>query len=183
MKTTNTILQQDADLVVACQQKMENAAFGVLYSKYFHPVFLYCKDKLQDREEALDLTQDIFVKVANKINTLQQPKTFAAWLFQIARNACFDQLNLRKKRMLELSDSHLNISDYEELEHSELFRDRLDLLEVFISQLDDDAKNVVFLKYMEKKSIREIALLLSLSESAVKMRLSRARSKLINMFH
>lgn len=182
MKTTILDAIKDAELVCALQTKKDPQAFGKLYEKYMQAVFLFCREKLHDHDDALDLTQDIFVKASLKINSLKEPRTFAAWLFQITRNACYDQLTLRKRRMQELPESVADFPAAEITDEEENFQHKLDQLHVYLTLLDPPSRMVIMAKYLENKSIKEMALQLHLSESAVKMRLSRARQKLESLF-
>lgn len=175
--------QEDARWVAAYRQNRDAQAFGALYSKYFPAVLLYCRQKLGDQEEAFDITQDVFVKAATRLQNLRIPETFAAWLFQIARNSCLDQLHLRKRQFLALCPTHYELKQEEEPEVEErmAFDLQMEKLLNALDQLDENARKLLTAKYIEKQSIKDIARLLNIKESAVKMRLARTRQKLGKM--
>jgi RNA polymerase sigma factor (sigma-70 family) len=173
---------KDALLVVAYQQNQDSRAFSALYEKYFSPVRLYCQNKLQDKEDALDVTQDIFIRAATNLHNLRTPETFAAWLFMIAKNCCLDQLNMRKKKFSQLTGIHFQLSEEEtDMEEMLALEKMLESLLILFDQLDESSRMLLSARYMEKRSIREIANLFNLKESAVKMRLARTRRRLGKM--
>lgn len=169
----------DAELVLTYQNTQNPAAFGELYRRYNKKVFLYCVKILKNRDSALDLTQDIFVKIANKLGQLNHSNTFVAWLFRIAYNDCMDFLKNSKKNQVnpihDNYDQEEEVFDYEAAFQKE---SQFQQLEIVMNQISAQDRQLLMERYFEKKSIQELVEKYNLSESAMKMRLARSRNKI-----
>lgn len=168
-------------------QEFQNAANGLilqeLYVRYHLKVKKYCHTIIKDKETAEDLTQDTFVKVTKHLPRLKHAQTFVSWLFQIARNLCLDHIKKQSKtkaegleKILELADEIIDLEDLEAKEN------QIKLMEVLIDDLGIEDKQMLRMKYVDKASIKVIQEQFDLSESAVKMRLARARKKVLRLY-
>jgi len=173
----------DTDLILTYQQTKDSAAFGELYTRYNQKVFLYCAKIVKDREKALDLTQDLFIKISIKLEGLQEPMTFVSWLFRIAHNDCIELLRKQKKnRMVSIEDC-LNLGEETNNMDDLIQREKqLNQMQLALNQLPEEEKKMLLKKYMEEKSIIDLTEEYGLSQSAVKMRLSRSRDKAKSIF-
>lgn len=79
----------DAELVAQARQG-DARAFALLYRRYLHQVYDYCRHRLPSREAAEDATQTTFVKALGSIRTCRDGDLFAGWLLAIARNVIND---------------------------------------------------------------------------------------------
>ncbi|QJW88788.1 RNA polymerase sigma factor [Spirosoma taeanense] len=155
-------------------------SFETLYNRYVDKVYQKCLSMTKDPEAAQDYTQDIFIKVFNKLDTFQNRSTFSTWLYSISHHYCLDQLRVRKRYSSEaLPDEDL---DDEALIAAESSEDRMELLENVMNSLPDEEITLLRLKHEQGLSIRDIAKKYNLSESAVKMRLKRTRDKLYALY-
>ena len=147
---------------------------------YVEKLFYFCLKKTGNQDEADDLTQDITLQIVAALNKGTVPDSFSAWIWQIARNRYSVWAKEKHNRNesvtdtdvydCEIEDANENVSD--ELIHSE----QMALLRRELAFIKSDYRNIVVAYYIENKSIRDIASALSLSESAVKQRLFRARN-------
>lgn len=147
---------------------------------YVEKIFYFCLKKTGNPNDADDLTQDIAFQIIMALNKGTIPNNFSAWIWQIARNRYSVWAKEKHNRNesvtdtdvydCEIEDTNENISD--ELIHSE----QMALLRRELAFIKSDYRNIVVAYYIENKSIRDIASALSLSESAVKQRLFRARN-------
>lgn len=147
---------------------------------YVEKLFYFCLKKTGNQDEADDLTQDITLQIVAALNKGTVPDSFSAWIWQIARNRYSVWAKEKHNRNesvtdtdvydCEIEDTNENISD--ELIYSE----QMVLLRRELAFIKSDYRNIVVAYYIENKSIRDIASALSLSESAVKQRLFRARN-------
>ena len=169
----------DEELVKLFVETQENKYFEKLYERYSTKVYHKCISFVKDNSKAEDLTHDIFLKLIFKLGTFKEDAKFSTWLYSITYNHCMDQLRNNKKRgeivmeeMAEVSDDVdlNNLFDGEDVETKNL--------KTALDQLTVDEKGVLFMKYMDDLSIREIATIFDITESAVKMRLLRSREKL-----
>jgi RNA polymerase sigma-70 factor, ECF subfamily len=167
-------LKQDADerfLVEAAQR--DPRRFAELYELNFHRVYAYVAGRVQSREEAEDLTSDVFHQALAKLKQFEwRGVPFVAWLFRIAANAIAD----RWKRMARESgdpvrDDRVAAGGAKDIEQqAALFQ--------LVDGLPTDQRRVVVMRFVEQKSIREIAQELRRTEGAVKQLQFRALGKL-----
>lgn len=148
------------------------SAFEFLIERFKNRIFTLCYRIIGNIEDAKDISQDTFVEIYMKLKTLQDPRKFSVWIYKIAVNKSINFL--RKKRRLFLF-SKANSFVTEEKNKDIIKRDTINFL---LSRLTHDYRTVLVLFYIEDKTIKEIASILDVTESAVKMRLTRAREKL-----
>lgn len=75
----------------------DESAFDELFARYRRPIFSYAYRMVGSRAYAEDLSQEVFLRVHNRIATFEPRSRFAAWIFTIASNACLDELRRRKR--------------------------------------------------------------------------------------
>jgi len=170
-------------------QQGDDEAFGALVEKYQQRVFSIVFHLVRRRDEVEDLAQEIFFKAFRAVRSYNFQSSFATWLSRIAVNHCYDYL--RKVRA-----SHLSYySDMAEESARELERkaespppqglDQAEKIALrdFVSRLLDrapeDDRIILTLKELEDYSVEEIADLLKLKTSTVKVRLHRARKRMV----
>lgn len=164
--------QTDERLLVEAAQK-DPRRFGDLYEVHFERVYAFVARRVGQRETAEDLTSDIFHKALANLHSFEwRGVPFAAWLLRIAANVIADR---SKRGGLEVSsDDPPERSMKPRMEQAEdgarLFR--------MVSQLADDQRQVVMMRFAEEKSIREIAQKLGRSDGAVKQLQFRALQNL-----
>lgn len=163
--------------VVKLARRGNVAAFKQLYEVYGDAVLRLVSGILGTVEDGKDLTQDIFIKVFNKLPELKQAEAFAGWLKQLSIRMAIDQLRQRQQwitddvlESIEAEPDWLQmttaLSDYEE-DMSSLLR-----------SLTEAERAVVWLYVVEGYQHVELAALMGCSESAVRQRYRRAMVKL-----
>ncbi|GAB3558016.1 RNA polymerase sigma factor [Spirosoma fluminis] len=156
-------------------------SFSVLYARYVHKVYKTCLSLTRDTTAAEDYTQDIFIKVFERLGSFRNRSSFSSWLYAISYHYCLDQLRLRKRMAVEPLPPELT-DELEDLSlgpnRAEATEDRLASLEHALKQLPAEEVNLLKLKYEQGLSIQAIGEQYNLSQSAVKMRLKRSRHKL-----
>jgi RNA polymerase sigma-70 factor (ECF subfamily) len=135
----------------------------------------------KDAEQAQDLTQDIFLKVFNKLDAFQERSSFSTWLHAIVYNHCADQLRLAKRMVTTSLGTDLEDSLPEPGE-AYLQEEAHQRMKWAMNTLSEDEQRILRLKYEESQSIEEIAKLYGLTTSAVKMRLKRSREKVQRLY-
>lgn len=173
----------DNHLVIKYQQEKEVAAFEALYERYADRVFQYCYRIIGQREDAQDIAIEVFERVFENIGKLKEAVTFQAWLFRIARNksinACVKRQN---KFFISIDDMHELIDEDSDFEQQEQLNAKVVKMEAAVQALPAATKTLLMEKYYEKESIESLMQRYHLSESAVKMRLARARRKASGLF-
>ena len=159
-------------LVQAARQ--DPAKFGDLYEIHFERIYAFIARRVRDRDTAEDLTSDVFHKaLAGLRNYESRGAPFAAWLIRIAANAVADQYKraAREAPGSAAAPEPATNPNPEETEHrARLFR--------LVSQLPGDQRQVVYQRFVEQRSIREIAQQFGRSEGAVKQLQFRALQNL-----
>jgi len=146
---------------------------------YMEKLFYFCLKKTGNHVEAEDLTQDIAFQIIAALNKGTVPSSFSAWVWQIARNRYSVWAKEKHNRNESVTGS--DISDYEIEDENETVLDemihteQMALLRRELAFIKSDYRNIVVAHYIENKSIREIASVLSLPINTVKSRLFRAR--------
>lgn len=182
MQSLNHPLAQlsDLELIAEFQTNHDAQAYAELYRRYYLKVERYCLKSLSDLQDAKDAAQDVFLKVFEKLATLQKPELWVAWLFSITRNVV---LNIHRK------NAHSQIEDVEEFPpiadnnseiEAKLERERK--LTALPRLLETPDARILKMKYVEGRSIRQLSRDMHIKESAVKMRLLRARHHIVDMY-
>lgn len=169
----------DEELVKLFVDTQRNLYFEKLYARYADKVYHKCLSFVKDSAKAEDLTHDIFLKLIFKLGTFKEDAKFSTWLYSITYNHCMDQLRSNKKRGEVYQDDPIEVPD--DVDLNKLFEgDDVEAknLKKALDTLTVDEKGILFMKYTDDLSIRDIADILKITESAVKMRLLRSREKL-----
>lgn len=185
-KETDTDLW-DEDRLVSLLKQGHEGAFRVLVRQYKDKLFGIAYGITLDREESLDIVQDVFLKVSQHIHTFRETAKLSTWLHRITVNQCLNWQRRWKRRFrwhhqpLERDDS----GDYPELgtdNHSPgaLFQEK-ELEKIFwetLKGIPEEARTVFVLKEVEGFSYDEIASILEIKRGTVSSRLFYARQSL-----
>ena len=169
MKALNNEL--DERLLVEAAVR-DPARFGELYVHTFHVVYAYVARRTASREEAEDITSEVFHQALANLKRFEwRGAPFAAWLIRIATNAIADR---RRSKSRESGNPMTEDPSDPSMESVE---QRATLFQL-VDRLPDDQRRVVVLRFVEQKSIREIAQEMGRSEGAIKQLQFRALEKL-----
>ncbi|NEU67824.1 RNA polymerase sigma factor [Spirosoma agri] len=171
----------DEQLVRSFQHTNSADSFEALYSRYVSKVYQKCLSITKDSEVAQDYTQDIFLKVFNKLDTFQNQSSFSTWLYAVAHHYCLDQIRLGKRLSTELLSDDLTHS-VAEVDLHDTVEGRMRILESVLGELPEDEVTLLRLKHEHGLSIQAISQQVNLSESAVEMRLKRTRDKVQRLY-
>ena len=152
--------------------KRDPARFAELYERNFHTVYAYVARRTASREEAEDITSEVFHQaLANLKNFEWRGAPFAAWLIRIASNALADRWKLQSRQAADPPGEELSDPNMEGIERqAALFQ--------LVDRLPQDQRRVIVMRFAEQKSIREIAQELKRTEGAIKQLQFRALQKL-----
>lgn len=165
----------DQDLVRECLDG-DNNAFAVLVRKYERPLFNLALRMVRDREDAMDVTQTVFTKAYEHLDTYNPRHQFFSWAYRIAVN---ESINFCKKRKIhtEYESGMIAIkgASPEERVHDDALTEEL---HEAISALKTDYRMVIVLKHYHDFSYQEMGDILQIPEKTVKSRLFSARQRL-----
>ncbi|WP_128547921.1 RNA polymerase sigma factor [Larkinella soli] len=166
----------DEELVRLYITTQSNYYFEHLYSRYSDKVYRKCLTFTKDPLKAQDFTHDIFLRIIMRLGSFKEQSRFSAWLFSITYNYCTDQLRTTRKKGEVPVESDMDWAD--ECNEGDLEALEADRLQSALGYLTIEEQSLLLMKYQDDVSIREIADIHNLTESAVKMRLKRAKEKL-----
>jgi RNA polymerase sigma-70 factor (ECF subfamily) len=156
----------ERSLVEAAQA--DPARFVELYERYVDRVYAFVSRRTRDRATAEDITSEVFEHALAQLHRFEwRGVPFAAWLFRIASNAVADRW---RQDARDAHDPPGDLPDARELEDIE----RRVMLFELVARLTDMQQRVIHMRFVEEKSIREIAAALDKSEGAVKQLQLRA---------
>ena len=178
----------DPALVKACQRG-EAGALDALIRATYTDVYALCRRMLADPDEAADATQEVFVRVMRSVLGFRGESSFGTWLHRVTVNVCLTALRRRSRARAtgmvaggtpfalpgdEVTLASTGDSPSELAETADLVARS----EAALAALPEDARAVVVLRDLEGLSTREVAELLGVTETVVKVRLHRAHARL-----
>lgn len=153
---------------------MNQTEFVKLINPFKDKVFRLAKRLLVSTEEAEDATQEVLVKLWDKKNGLDKYNSVEAFAMTITKNYCLDQL--KSKRAGNLQIVHNNYTDGQAGMQKQLEdRDSLGWVEKIIDELPEQQRMIVQFRDVEQYEFEEIAKMMDMNETAVRVALSRAR--------
>lgn len=176
-------MEQEQDII--CIKKVlegDRNAFAYLVDKYKTMVFTLALQITKNREEAEEIAQDTFIKAFQSLKGFQGKAKFSSWLYRIVYNTAISHLRKKDKSTLSLDNKDIPETLYVESKrnHESLSADeRKKYLEIALDSLDQDERMFVILYYYEERELDEIAQITGLTKTNTKVRLFRARKKML----
>ncbi|WP_313786734.1 RNA polymerase sigma factor [[Muricauda] lutisoli] len=160
--------------------------FGKLYDRYAKMVYNKCYGFAKSEDEAEDLTQDVFLQLFIKLRTFKGKSKFSTWLYSFTYNFCVNYVNRNKQ--LKIRDKSVQVENSEhklteEVPDESLYEMKADKLKKALEIIAVEDKSILLLKYQDGASIKELVSLMNVGESAVKMRLKRAKERLLEIYN
>ncbi len=181
----------DRELVRRAQAE-DKEAFEELVRRHQHRVFAVAGGILRRREDVEDIAQQVFVKAYFSLKRFDQRAALSTWLYKITVNECWDLLRKKKVRPLiyesDLSEEQARQLDGSE-KHENLGPDTSETLEMrqhvdrLLAGIDERDRMMLILKEVEGFAVEEIAQMLDLNANTVKVRLFRARRRIVSQAH
>ena len=168
--------------LIACYLKGDENSLEVLIKRYFKPIYSFVYRYIGDYQEAEDITQEVFVKTWRNLKKFDQNRSFKAWIFSITKNTCMDAL--KKKKAIPFSkfenEKGRNVFLETLVDTAPLpnvFFERADVVRILTSAIEKllpKYRMVLFLRYNDYFTFREIAEVSGESLHTVKSRHRRA---------
>ena len=182
----NRILNPEADEISIIKQVLggDADAFEHIVKKYEKKVYNLALRYLKNRDDALDLSQEVFIRVYNNLAQFRGDSQFSTWIYRVTYNKCVDMLRKTQKlrRNVVMSTDDENFFETRDCRASieEDYEGRETLVTVMkiIDTLPSEQRDVVILRYIKDLSYSQIADVLEIAEGTVKSRLNRARLKI-----
>lgn len=175
-------------ILVQRVQGGDELAFREIVERHQTKVFSIIYGILRNRNDAEDIAQQVFTKVYFSIGKFDFRSSVLTWIYKITVNECYDYLRKKKVRKL-VYESDFSKEETQTLEASEPASDpaapvdqRLanrDLLLKLLEKVSDEDRNLILLKEVEGHSVEELAEMTGINENTIKVKLFRARQKLV----
>jgi len=169
-------------------QAGEEAAFREIVERYQSKVFSIIHGIVRQRNDVEDIAQQVFAKVYLSIKNFDFRSSLITWIYKITVNECFDYLRKRKVRKL-VYESDLSEDEVRRVENSEPAVDRQipadsslaqrDYVLKLLTRVSEEERMLLMLKEVEGFSVEELAAKTGMNENTIKVKLFRARQKLV----
>lgn len=165
---------------VRAARKGDPQAFAALVRRVQRPVFGLSYRLLSSEAEAKEVAQETFLRAYQNLERYDDSRAFDLWVLTIARNLCFDLLRRRQKLHTDDVDDHRETlaSGAPSQEDQVITNETRSALEAAMTSLSVDDREVLALYYVQKKTTKEIGLILGVAPGTIMARLFRAREKL-----
>lgn len=162
-------------------QRGDKSAFSELVARYQDRIYRFLLRLTRSEDDALELTQETFLRAFQGLARWQPDALFSTWLFRVARNLAFDLLRRHKRvEFMPLEEDVDIIDPGPEPDAALATAQRYRLLEGALAQLPVEHREILLLREIEDMSYDEIAAVLGLNPGTVKSRIARARAALLD---
>jgi len=171
-------------------QSGDEMAFREIVERYQSKVFSIIYGILRNHNDAEDIAQQVFTKVYFSIRSFDFRSSLLTWIYKITVNECYDYLRKKKVRKL-VYESDFSEEDALRMENSEPARDQRPAVDVTLAQRDlalkllarllEEERMLLLLKEVEGHSVEELAEMTGINENTIKVKLFRARQKLLKV--
>ncbi len=172
----------DEEIILKIINDNETNYYEVLYRRYHKKVLDKCFSILKNHSLAADLTEDIFSKTFEKLKTFKKISSFSSWLYSITYNHCIDYLRYKKKLHYPNWNREHEIPEIIDESEENLNEINYDNLLVIMDLIHPEEKALLLMKYQDSLSLKQISESLRISEDAAKMRLKRARTRVLYLY-
>ena len=166
----------------------EEAAFREIVEKYQSKVFSIIHGIVRQRNDVEDIAQQVFAKVYLSIRSFDFRSSLITWIYKITVNECFDYLRKKKVRKL-IYESDLSEDEVRRVENADPAIDRQpaadqdlasrDYVAKLLSRVSEEERLLLIMKEVEGYSVEELAGMTGMNENTIKVKLFRARQKLV----
>ncbi len=169
---------EDMELIRGFLDTRKQAYFDQLYKRYMNKIYSKCISMLKNETRAIDATQEIFMKIYLNLAKFDERSKFSTWIYSITYNYCIDFIRKQKKETKLFVDDKDDLPDIEvEVPDTALLEMEVKRLKVVLEKLRPDDRAILLMKYQDEMQIKEIAQALDKTESAIKMKIKRAKHK------
>ena len=169
-------------------QAGDEAAFGEIVVRCHTKVFSIIHGIIRQRNDVEDIAQQVFAKVYLSLKSFDFRSSLITWIYKITVNECFDYLRKRKVRKL-VYESDLSEDEVRRVENAEPNIDRQEPADTSLARRDyvlklltrvsEEERNLLMMKEVEGFSVEELAAQTGMNENTIKVKLFRARQKLV----
>lgn len=172
----------DEEIIDKITRENKKELYEIIYKRYFAKVRDKCYSFFKNKAQAEEFANDILSKVYEKLDGFKGKSSFSSWLYSISYNAIIDFL--RKKKQLHYptwnQENELpEIIDENDADISEISYEKFLII---LDLIHPEEKALLLMKYQDSLSLNDIGASLAISRDAVKMRLKRARARVVYLY-
>ncbi|MAD96733.1 MAG: RNA polymerase [Flavobacteriaceae bacterium] len=164
--------------------KGDTNAYAFLVDSYKDMIYSMVLKMTNNREEAEEISQDTFIKGFQNLDKFKGESKFSTWLYKIAYRTCLDAIKKNKKHnnTYEINDITMNqIQSVETILQGIERQDRSRMMKECLNKLPSEERSLLWLFYFDELTLKEIIEVTNLSEANVKVKLHRARKRLLTV--
>ena len=176
---------EEAQLLRQYVDTRSDEAFGRLVDRYVNIVYAAARRQVRDGDLARDVTQAVFLVLAEKAAELDPARPISGWLLQVTRYAAANAVRARARRAhheQRAAEMLTKTSNHDSRDDDADWRHLSPLLDEGMGRLRSKDRDVLLLRFFEQKTAREVAEAMGISEDAAEKRISRAVGKLRDFF-
>jgi RNA polymerase sigma-70 factor (ECF subfamily) len=173
---------RDEEIVSIIVQENKIDLFQILYDRYSKKVRDKCYGLLKNKELAEDAVQNIFEKTYEKLKSFKGNSSFSSWLYSITYNYCIDFLRVKNKLHYPDWNNNNEIPEIIDETEEDLTEINYNRLMKILDMIHPEEKALILMKYNDELPINKIGKSLRISESAAKMRIKRARARVVFLY-
>lgn len=179
-------MEEERKLIERCKQ-YDKYSFMELYKKYEKYLYSLCFSYVQNSQDALDLVQEVYIKIFKNIGKFDIDKPFRLWIRKIAVNTCLNFKRTIKNNVVYMNAS---INDDEEIALGDTISSNEDVLEniinaenkliikKYLKEIRDEYRMIIILRYYDDLSYNEISEIMNIPLGTVKTKIYRAKALL-----
>ena len=168
-------------------RKGDKVAFSKLIEMYQKPVYNITYRMLNNRAEAEDAAQEVFIRAFSRLHSYKPQYKFSSWLFSITSNYCIDQIRKRKGDVILMEDDSISTNSIfvdnssQWPEEQTIINEQQATIQALLQRLEPEYRLVVVLHYWYGLSYKEIANICKTSLGTIRSRLFRARKQMAQL--
>ncbi len=178
----NNHLLKDEEIARRINEGRESHLFEILYKRYYKKVVNKCFSLLKEKSLAEEAAKDILSKAFEKLDKYKGSATFSSWLYSITYNHCIDYLRLKKRLHYPDWNKKNDIPEIGEEPYEEIQENSFVNLTRILELIHPEEKALLMMRYEYNLPFKQIAGSLRISESAAKMRIKRAKARVLYHF-
>lgn len=191
MRAARAAGKREDRILVELAQQGDQRAFETLLQKHQRRVLSLIGHTIRQPNEVEDLAQQVFLKVYTALPRFDFRAEFSTWLYRITVNECYDHLR-RQRALKSHGGNEIQVGELADLDRLSAKRSRpaenparqaelKQTVEILFSRLSAEERLLLTLRELEGYSMKEIATVMELKENTVKVRLFRARKRLLEL--
>ena len=163
----------------------ESEYFSELVAKYESRVYKTCMRFVRNQEDALDLSQEIFIKIYNNLASFREHSSLSTWIYKISVNICLNFLRTKNRLVTENITENMSIDSYCEEKSPEkhvMSKELYELLNKNLEKSGQKTRKIFFYRLFYGLPFSEIARRLGVSQESARMNYFRTKKQLRNEF-